>query len=172
MNLQRIILLTSLFSIACGSDPQSMMDGGTEPDAGTMEVEIGTGVDNFIPLTEGQAVDIILGPQGGGRNGGFHIWHSVRTRNIHPENVLLKFETRVASTGQLIATQERRANLRPSGDDYVAHGIAPWLMDCCLAEDNDVRMAVEVIDDTGSMGSDARVVHASFCVEGGFSVCP
>ena len=158
-----------------GAPPSTSLDAGGAEDAGPadMVVEIGTGVDDFIPLEVGQAVEITLGPQGGGRSGGFHIWHAVRVWNAEPRDVLLSFETLSADSGALLGAQARRVNLRPSGEAFVAYGIAPWLTDCCLAQDQDVIMSVEVRDAEGRVGVDQRRVRAGQCLDHeGASVCP
>lgn len=181
--IRKLSCITLLLVAGCGGGESASTDAGiqTSADAGLSEdagntdmvVEIGTGVDDFIPLTDGQAVDITLGPQGGGRSGGFHIWHAVKVWNIQPRDVLLSFKTRNADTGEEIASQERRVNLRPLGEAYTAFGISPWLLDCCKAQDQDVIMWVEVKDAADRTGTDERRVHAGQCLDAsGVSVCP
>jgi len=54
--------------------------GGSEPDV-PPEATLGTGIDAFVPLTDGDIVDIVQGPQGG-----FHVFGSVRIRGLDPGN--------------------------------------------------------------------------------------
>jgi hypothetical protein len=49
-------------------------------------VELGTGFQYFEPLSEGQKVEIIFGPQGG-----YHVWVHFRMQNMVPEDLLLTF---------------------------------------------------------------------------------
>jgi hypothetical protein len=45
-------------------------------------VEVGTGVDGFVPLADGALIELSQGPQGGGRLMGFHIWGAVKVRGF------------------------------------------------------------------------------------------
>src|SRR5688500_10565276 len=71
-------------------DALVITDSGT-PDSGFDQVEIGTGVEMFETLTMNEVVNIILGPQGGGRMGGYHLWHAVRVRGFNPEGITMNF---------------------------------------------------------------------------------
>ena len=63
----RALALASLLAIGCGGP---VFDG---PPA----VELGTGLTTFAPLTDGDRVTIIMGPQGG-----YHVWGAARTANL------------------------------------------------------------------------------------------
>lgn len=156
------------------ADAESGLDASVLEDAGGPSLEIGTGVDRFEELVEGQEIEIILGPQGGGRWGGFHVWHGVKTQGFDPEGIMLSFRTYLADTREEIASQERRANLIPlDGTSYVAYGIAPPFLDCCKAEDQDIILAVEIRDATGRTGTSEKQAHATYCLDAsGASVCP
>jgi hypothetical protein len=68
--------LIALVAIAgCSGDEQT---GDTGPNLPPM-VEIGTGETEFVPLEDGDEVDIIFGPQGG-----YHFNTSIRVQGIHP----------------------------------------------------------------------------------------
>lgn len=60
-------LLAALW-LACAADP---CDRPT--------VEVGTGADAFTPVTEGDAIPIIFGPQGG-----WHLWGAFRDTGLDP----------------------------------------------------------------------------------------
>ncbi len=70
-----------------GSPPESTDDTGSgpspDPDVpcgeGEPSVVIGTGDEEFVPLTGGDPVTMVHGPQGG-----WHILGSLRTRHMHP----------------------------------------------------------------------------------------
>lgn len=53
-------------------------DGPPEPE-GTPEVEIGTGMISFLPLEDGQPLDLVAGPQGG-----YHFHVHARIRGMAP----------------------------------------------------------------------------------------
>jgi hypothetical protein len=82
--LLALALSGSLASIACGSEsdekPTPQMDcwsGVGDPSGGA--VELGTGVTEFEPLLDGQALDLYAGPQGG-----FHFFLHARLRGLFP----------------------------------------------------------------------------------------
>jgi hypothetical protein len=70
-------------------------DAGAEPADGTEgpwpSLELGTGFNQFAPLTCGDALDIIQGPQGG-----FHLWAALRTHGLSSQ-----------TTWSLVCTFER-----------------------------------------------------------------
>lgn len=181
-----LLLLAALTMVACSdsgpedTDAQIDVDLGEdagEPivieDAEARTTEIGTGADVFEMLTAGQDVVLTQGPQGGGRWGGFHIWHAVRTLGLDHRGITMRFETRLASTNEVLASQERRANLVSDGTGhFIAYGIAPAFPDCCKAAGNDVVMAVQLTDASGRTGSDELVVHAGVCRDfSGLDLC-
>lgn len=143
-------------------------------DAEARTTQIGTGADAFEPVTMGQDVVLTQGPQGGGRWGGFHIWHAVRTRGLDHRGITMRFETLIPDTREVIASQERRTNLVSDGTGhFVAYGIAPAFPDCCKAAGNDVIMLVELTDASGRTGSDEQVVRAGACRDfSGVDLCP
>jgi len=178
----RLALLLPIL-IACGTNddddgvqdatPADMgaMDAGQ--DAGVKTAEIGTGIDGFQILTEGQNVMLVQGPQGGGRQGGFHVWHAVRTNDLNPDEILLSFTVYKASDRTEIASQERRANLQPATEGDVAYGVAPPFYDCCDAANQDIIMEVVATDAQNKTGTDERRVHAMGCIDvSGTNLCP
>jgi hypothetical protein len=141
----------------------------------TGSVEIGTGADRFIPVMAGEVVEIILGPQGGGRNGGYHLWHSLRARDVDPIAVSATFRTFLAAGREEIAVQTRTFDLQPGGGgSYVAFGIAPQLQDCCRVERADVIMRIELTTSGGVITDERQVRASDRCVDGmsGASICP
>jgi len=82
----QIVVLTAL---SLGSLPACVAD--TEP-----AVELGTGEIEFLPLEDGETLEIIQGPQGG-----FHLLGSIRTKGIEggdrsnlesPDNPTIRFD--------------------------------------------------------------------------------
>ncbi len=166
--------------VACGStEPLDNFDPDAgvrvTEDAGARTVEVGTGRDFFQSLDEAGQVDIILGPQGGGRVEGYHIWGGARFVGFASQGALVRMRYYLDSDGALLADQERRQNLQPSQGTFVTYGFAPRLSDCCLAEGQMVRMRVDITDMNGNTGSDERAVMTRGVCEdgpGGPSLCP
>ena len=159
-----------------GSDTGTMdaavMDAAPT-DSGAMTVEIGTGIDDYQALAIGQDVMIAQGPQGGGRWGGFHVWHAARTRGLNPMGIMLSFHVYLTGTREEIAGQSRFADLQPDGSGgYVLYGVAPPFADCCQAANHDIIMRVEATDTDGATAADERQVHAMACRDfGGTDLC-
>lgn len=166
---------------ACGaSGPGDGAPGdgglGAEVDAGAPTVEIGTGLDQFQPIVEDQVLPLQVGPQGGGRFEGYHIFAAVRVTGMDPVELLATFQI-LSEAGAVEAEQSRQfPRLQPEGDAYVAFAVAPRLADCCQVEDAPIILRVEVTDRAGRTGSDARRVRAGPMCEDqdqpGASVCP
>lgn len=147
-------------------------DAGDDGGAGD-SVEVGTGRDQYESLADGETVEIVLGPQGGGRVNGYHIWGGLKVVGFQPERARVSFTILDASTRELRASQTRVVTLEPSSDGFVAYGLAPRIMDCCDVEGRSVIMRGEIEDAAGKRGSDERVVRASTCVTGsGAPLCP
>lgn len=166
-----------LVAHGCGSSESNSPDASDADDdsdsLGDPTVEIGTGVDGFEALEDGQLVTLTLGPQGGGRWGGYHVWHAVRAHGFNPENVEAKFETHLASTDEEIARQTRRYDLVEISGGAVAFGAAPWIDDCCVAEETDLVMSVELTDADGHTAHDERTVHTGRCLDADDApICP
>jgi hypothetical protein len=76
-------------------------DGGSQPsarpdqppsgdDAGTPELEIGSGETAFASLEKDEMLPYVRGSQGG-----FHVWISFRVRGLDPQRVLIAVTTKV-----------------------------------------------------------------------------
>ncbi|MBI4820666.1 MAG: hypothetical protein HY791_30660 [Deltaproteobacteria bacterium] len=165
-----------------GSGDSGLTDSGSRGDAtdpidggqSGPTLEIGTGTERFEEIMEGQTLPIILGPQGGGRAGGYHIWHALRSRGFDPISVEATFRT-VLPSGEELAKETRRYDLAPgtTSGTYVAYGSAPRLRDCCLAEETDVVMSVDLTDAHGVTGHAEQRVHTTYCADhDGSHICP
>ncbi len=173
MHWRALLMLT--LAACTPSEPQvDPTPDASEPDSGEAPtVEIGTGQDDFVPLTEGELVPLNQGTQGGGRFLGYHIWSAVRAKGFEPKDALLEFVF-VDSTGTEQARQSRQLTLLASGDAFIAYGFAPRIQDCCAVSNQAVTMQVRLEDGAGLVGSDERTVMAGPCVEvnSGQLVCP
>ncbi len=182
-----------LLTLACGSEGtpsdagttsadtgSPALDGGLDQDQGVSvdasgpRCEVGTGVDLFEEVAEDQVVALSLGPQGGGRYSGYHIWSSVRVNGVSPQRALVRFKLLLADTGTEIGRQERQFNLEPNGNNFVAYGVAPWIDDCCPVRNQAVLMQVELQDQNGLSCTDQRRVRAADrCPDpNGVDICP
>ncbi|MEM9068990.1 MAG: hypothetical protein AAGE52_10810 [Myxococcota bacterium] len=131
-----------LFS-ACGSvsdDVDASSDSG-DPDSGSVAthyVELGTGQERFVPVTDvGSRVELVAGFQGG-----FHIDVAVRLYDMPVDGLVLRYEVRdldgtVRSLPAEYALRESRATRE--GDAWVHTGNFVQL---------DIRVASDVIGDT------------------------
>jgi hypothetical protein len=165
----------------CGGAPPPDLGGApdaglsadaTAPAATPTEVEVGTGEDGFAPVEVDQAIDPVLGPQGGGRFEGYHVTSAVRTRGLDRTMARVTFRL-LAEDGAEVGRQVRVFDLERRGADLVAYGVRPRLTDCCLVAGKPMTMAVEVIDREGREGRDERRVVAGPCLDDrGRSVCP
>lgn len=142
---------------ACGpmAPPLALTDAGlvAAPDGGLESpLEVGTGTQSFEPLTEGQPLVIIAGPQGG-----WHLWASVRVKPaLDPTRINLKVKVKLA--GAELTSTDYRVTLVKNG---------PWLewyaMTALVPTPETVRgkpTTVEVIatDSAGRTATDARTV--------------
>ena len=59
---------------------------GDDPDPREPWIEIGTGASQFEPLTAGQEVPLVMGPQGG-----YHVWGAFRGGDFDHENLTIEF---------------------------------------------------------------------------------
>ncbi|MBI2375479.1 MAG: hypothetical protein HYV07_15900 [Deltaproteobacteria bacterium] len=136
-------------------------------------VEVGTGFEAFEPLPE--VIPLSLGPQGGGRIEGYHIWGAVRTKGVEPNGLRVLFMILDAETRSAHARTERLVDLQPVGDGrFVAYGFAPRLHDCCLVRGTSILIHAQVIDSKGGTAWDEKEALAEpVCADStGADICP
>lgn len=131
-------ILLALGLSACGSDGAGGPDAGPV-DAGEVSatLEVGTGILGFEEIGS-EPLQIVQGPQGGGRFDGHHIWLALRLGKATPDQLetygltLFDAEGNVASEQTLDAA---RAPFEPDQEGrHVLSGLAPRLMDCCAIQ--------------------------------------
>ncbi len=91
--MQRLVLLAVLLT-GCPTPPAPRIG----PDGATMFVEVGTGETSFAPLADGDALELVYGPQGG-----YHVWGACGIYGIDPEGRVLHYTLRDATTGEVLA---------------------------------------------------------------------
>ncbi len=148
------------------SSPQDAgaLDRGVAPDPA---VEIGTGRAEFVELTEGDPVVIDRGFQGGGRFGGYHIFHSIRVTGLRFQELRLITVQVETSTGASLGRLDRNPEFFPDQPDElgrsVVAGLNPPLVDCCMAAGQTVLMRAIAETMDGVLYVDERRVTASRC---------
>jgi hypothetical protein len=73
--IPRLACLAALATAGCGADAN---DPCRPSSGGATEVIVGQGQSDYMPLADGDVVQVQTGPQGG-----HHVWVAIRTRNLH-----------------------------------------------------------------------------------------
>jgi hypothetical protein len=151
------LTVLSLFA-ACSPGGALMPDGDagvvTTQDAGPGQplLELGTGTQSFLPLTDGQAVTIIAGPQGG-----FHVWASVRTRPpLDP--MLIKLTVKVKLAGTEISSTEYKVNLVKNGPYSEWYAMTALVDDPAQVRGKSTVIELIATDSAGRTATDSRTV--------------
>ncbi|WP_044247492.1 hypothetical protein [Chondromyces apiculatus] len=97
--LRSCIPFLLLLSAACGNVEADAMGAGDFEPADPGAFEVGSGEDDFEPVQPGAPLAII-----GGRQGGYHIWISVRCGSCGPEMVLT-YGVEDLDTGEALTPQ-------------------------------------------------------------------
>ncbi len=155
--------------------PVSTRDAGPV----TPAVEVGTGQDFFVPLEDGDSVELIAGPQGGGRNGGHHIWSAMRIYGIAKADImLLTFE--IADIDGDVRAMVSRTGAAPIQTDAATGAlqliaVPPIIDDCCLLANQQAILRAILTTNGGTTYTDAVTVSVSACPgpsEPGPNLCP
>jgi hypothetical protein len=143
-----------LLTASCGAGGGN--DGGViPPDGGSAVVEVGTGENSFVELTDGDAVTIIKGPQGG-----YHIWTAVRAKQgLNPKGIEVKVSV-LNSTGTELSLNAYRLNLTANGSYYEWYGLLGLVPVPADVSGSEVRLHLEVKDSAGVTATDERRVLA------------
>jgi hypothetical protein len=118
--LPRRVLLALLATLSC-----VMLGCGPSPAGGPPSLELGTGATSFQSVTDGQALSIVHGPQGG-----IHLFVAGRCRGLgDPVNV--KFGLRDADTGESVSYLSLEAMVHPTplGDADAFAGLTARFID-------------------------------------------
>lgn len=126
------------------------------PPAPEPVLELGTGLDEFVPITDGDSVPIVHGIQGG-----YHIWGSLRARDLGPEQVRLHYTLTLEETGELVSSVKIVVGLHPAEneDAWVSLGSFVFVPMPMQVHGQDVLMQVEATDRASSTASDARRIR-------------
>jgi hypothetical protein len=119
-------------------------------------IELGTGQDRFVPLEDGDAVDIVKGPQGG-----YHIWGSVRTFRMDPKNIEIEYWVDLTGAPlENVAHNKYRLSLLPQGDYSEWFGMTLFILDPAKINQKTVTVRFEAKDSSGQRAQDSRQVAA------------
>ena len=116
---------------------------------GPPAVDVGTGVDQFVALHDGDPVPIIHGIQGG-----YHVWGSVRAHNLAPSDVKLRFTLTRVADGAAITLRTDTVDL----DDSEHLGSAVFLPDPDAVRGQACRLHLDVTDSTGRAASSEHLI--------------
>ncbi|MCK6545295.1 hypothetical protein L6R52_05455 [Myxococcota bacterium] len=155
-------------SVRDASTPDAAIRDAAIRDAASSFVELGTGDDAYEPLTDGQLIELVRGPQGGEPLYGFHVWAGLRAVGFEPESIDVAFTTDVEATGERLATSNYQVNLERAkdGDGWVTFGLRMILSDCCKATRAGLVLRVMIADARGQTGEDERRVVGGLCNAG------
>jgi hypothetical protein len=154
---------------AMSADGGSPLDAAIQdtgaPDAGAHDaggpwVEIGQGQMQFTPVADGDKLVFNLGPQGGGRFGGYNVWGAVRANGLMPLGITLSFSL-TGTSGDVLGSVMFDTGLMPDGANESEAGIAILLNDCCKAAGRVMTYHLDAKDTAGLMRSDERHVRGA-----------
>jgi len=160
----RLFLCLCLALSACGDDSSDgdAPDLSVPPDLAGAEprVEIGTGVTTFIPITDGDDVELVNGPQGG-----WHVDVTLRLYDVNPQELTMRIEGYDAESEMAIGVPIERIlterRVQPEGDHWLRLG--DQLIFAIEAPDQvvdtDVRIEVRITTPEGATATAEKVVH-------------
>ena len=151
------LTVLSLFA-ACSPAGALMPDGDAgvamaTTDAGSLPLlELGTGTQSFSPLTNGQMVTIIAGPQGG-----FHVWAAARTR-APLDPMLLKLTVKVKLNGTELSSTDYKVNLVKNGPYSEWYAMTALVDDPARVRGNSTVIELIATDSAGRTATDSRTI--------------
>lgn len=107
----------------------------------SLVVEVGTGTKGFVAVADGGPVDLTYGPQGG-----FHIWTSIRVRDVVATGVQVNLSARLAD-GSLVGPPSRTAtnlDAEPDGS-ATAGGLRNYVENASELRGKRVTLEAEVV---------------------------
>lgn len=132
------------------SGPTVMEDGGV-----VKLLELGTGTQVFMPLTDGQGVTVIAGPQGG-----FHIWASAR---VQPpmQPMQLSFRVKVKLGANELSSTDYKVNAVKNGRYFEWYAMTALVPDPADVRGKPTIVELIATDSAGRTASDVRTVVPS-----------
>ena len=147
-------------------DATSIEDAGPTIDASTAAfIEVGTGDTQFVPISNSDVVPFVLGPQGGGSAGGYHVWLAFRSQGYVARSIDVTVALEDPSNSIVLNSMSRSLDLQPLGSYFGLFGIRLVLPDCCTVRGKSLRFRVTLNDINQQMGSASQDFKTS-------NVCP
>ena len=159
--------------MVCGLTAFAVAGGCSDPsapaaDAGPPFIELGTGERAFEPLSNGDPVEIVFGPQGG-----YHVWGTVRAGNVRggdpnnlqdPSNPTTTFEVRVDGERVDAFASSYTQGLKTSenGFEMVGRTVILDTRNGSEFHDREMNITVRIEDVDGLVVSDERTVVGRF----------
>jgi hypothetical protein len=146
---------TAALALGCDPGPEEpepfdLPDGGVA----TTVLEVGTGRDRFVPLGEADEVEVVFGPQGG-----YHIWGSLRTRGLDPDNAEVHFRVALEGPPETTLSESRYVlPLQKSGRWHQWLGLIGFVPEPAEVYGRRVLLSMTVRDRGGRTLSDTRTV--------------
>jgi hypothetical protein len=156
MNVARIVPL--VLAVASCSDSNGEDAGSSCPTHANPTFMLGTGNDQFSPITEGQDLQMERGPQGG-----CHLPLAFRTDGFAQRRFTVEYRISFADTGMEIINSRETRNLTSAGGGqcellaFRAFLLEPW-----NAEDQRLRIEVDVQDDLGQSAESTVIIRAKW----------
>jgi|GEM_PF-5805591 len=151
---------------AISIDATSIEDTGPMIDASTAAfIEVGTGDTQFVPISKSNVVPFVLGPQGGGSAGGYHVWLAFRSQGYVARNIDVTVALEDPSNSVILNSMSRPIDLQPLGHYFGLFGIRLILPDCCDVRSKSLRFRVTLSDTNQQTGSAAQDFTAG-------NICP
>ena len=153
-------LIVAVTTLGCGSSrDRTQAELEPVPDTpASLAVEVGTGVDEFAALANGEPVDLTYGPQGG-----FHIWTAVRMLDATVLQVQINISTRFEASGAPAGSASRwpaEPVLREGARVHV--GMRNFVAQASEVAGKRIVVRAEVIAGDGRHGAGERVVVPRF----------
>lgn len=147
-------------------DAAISIDSGPSVDASTAPfVEVGTGDTQFVSIDSTSIVPFILGPQGGGSAGGYHVWLAFRSQGYAPRNIDVTVGLEDPSDNTVLNSMSRPLDLQPLGNYFGLVGIRLVLPDCCAVRSRSLRFRVTLSDTNQVTGTGVQTFTSS-------DICP
>ncbi len=173
------------FVAACGGDrvelpsTDARVDGGaTGSDGGASRpdssvpptLEVGTGIEAFEPIVDGQALPLIQGPQGG-TIGGSHFWVGLRATGVVARGASLAIRVAL-DDGTIISDQARTEDLAVAGSAASIAGLRAVIQTCTDVAGKRLVLRAELRDASGvTVRDEARFVGPESCPEACLGGC-
>lgn len=149
-----LFALATFLNVSCAtSDPEPQL-APVPNTAPTLSVEVGTGSADYVPLADGDPVELIYGTQGG-----WHVWTAVRVRDATVQDVRINLYARFEDGALAGDPSAVAARLDPANDASRTHtAMRNLIRDGNQARGRRVVLRLEVIANDGRHGAGERLV--------------